>query len=117
MNWDLYMLLPFPRLCISQKPKSVVSQQHPLDRAVCLRKVGFHRARDKQDTRMLKSSAQFYLSPPAQQLLDRGQELTELREVNLKIFFFVYFIYLLLLNKCYSNSDIFDLSFTAQINY
>lgn len=39
-------------------------------------------------------------------------------EVNLKIFFSVYFlIYLLLLDKWYSNSGIFDHSFTAQLNY
>lgn len=115
------MLLPLSRLYIKQKPKGVVSQQRPLGRAVHLRQAGFHKPGDKQDTGMPKSTAgtQFDLSPPAQQLLDQeGQELTELRmKVNVKIFSSVYFLIYLLRNKCYSNSDIFDLSFTAQLNY
>lgn len=125
MNWEVHLsssrALPFTQTLYQSETRSVVFQQHPLGHAVCLGRAGFHRARDKQDISMPKSSARapFNLSPPAQQLFDQGRELTELRtEVNLKIFFSTYFlIYLLLLHKCYSNSDILDLGFTAQINY
>lgn len=75
--------------------------------------------RDKQDTRMPKSTthAWFSLSPLAQQLLDEDQQLAGLRiKVNWNICFYAYFLNLLLY-KYKGNSGIFDLSFTAQLNY